>query len=65
MKAFRDTVTHVSLKGNSYELAETYNSIMHHILNHVDPLKPKILHIRPNTAWYTSEIQKAKVIRRR
>jgi hypothetical protein len=35
------------------------------MLNNVAPLKPKTIHIRPNTAWYTSELCKAKVIRRR
>jgi hypothetical protein len=42
----------------------TYNSILSDLLNKYAPIKKRIITVRPNTKWYTADINQAKKHRR-
>ena len=47
------------------ELCDQYDSVLSSILDKRAPLRKRVITIRPLPRWYSEEIKKQKVIRRR
>ena len=67
MESFKQDIANtVSLAGcDAADAAATYNDTLTEILDKHAPSQTKAIKIRPNTRWYTENIRRAKIIRRR